>query len=71
MPHNPAAARVSALTRHRPPDDPSVVAARQALVEHQIAETIREKARTAPPLTEAAKTRLVMLILTADTAVNT
>jgi hypothetical protein len=66
-------ARYAALSRDRAPDDPELVAARQALAEarqdpalrvERLAEAIRKAVDAAPPLTDEQRTRLAALLNT-------
>jgi hypothetical protein len=64
-------ARVAALSRDRAPDDPELVAARQALADarrdpalrtERLAKAIRETVEAAPPLTDAQRRELAVLL---------
>jgi hypothetical protein len=64
-------ARVAALSRDRAPDDPELVAARQALAvarrdpglrAERLARAIRETVEAAPPLTDAQRRELAALL---------
>jgi hypothetical protein len=66
-------ARYAALSRDRAPDDPELVAARQALAEarqdpalraERLAKAIRETVDAAPPLSDEQRTRLAALLNT-------
>ncbi len=68
-------ARVAALSRDRAPDDPELVAARQALADarraeaadlraQRLAKAIRETVDGAPPLTDEQRARLAALLHT-------
>ena len=58
-----ARARLSALKRHRTPDDPSITAARIDLREAKLAEAIKRVVDEAPPLTVEQRSRLAVLLL--------
>jgi hypothetical protein len=64
-------ARYAALSRDRAPDDPELVAARQALADarrdpdlrtERLAEAIRKAVDAAPPLTDAQRRELAALL---------
>ncbi len=55
-------ADVAALSRSRNPDDPSLQAARRELRAAPAEDYIRKLVDTAPPLTEAQKDRLAVLL---------
>ena len=64
-------ARVAALSRDRAPDDPELVAARQALADarrdpdlrtERLAKAIRETVDAAPPLTDEQRRELAALL---------
>ena len=57
-------ARVAALTRSRPADDPELVAARRDLVAARLEEHIRKVVAAAPPLTDEQKQRIAALLHT-------
>lgn len=56
-----ARARVAALTRHRVPDDPALVEARERLAELALAGRIQRLVDSAPPLTSEQRTTLLNL----------
>lgn len=58
-----ARARLSALQRHRGPNDDAVAAARSALREAKLAEEISREADADPPLSSAQRSRLAVLLL--------
>jgi hypothetical protein len=62
-----ARARLSALQRHRGPNDTAVVAARSALREAKLAEEISREADADPPLTPEQRSRLAVLLLSPRT----
>lgn len=55
-------ARVAALTRSRPADDPDLIRARQNLRAERLADCIRETVDAAPPLTAEQRDRLALLL---------
>lgn len=55
-------ARVAALARHRGPDDVDVLAARRDLKAARLEDRIRELVDNAPPLTDAQRVRLTLLL---------
>ncbi|WP_127818235.1 hypothetical protein [Microbacterium sp. CPCC 204701] len=55
-------ARVSALSRHRPADDPELIEATLNLREAKLEEHIRRVVEAAPPLTAAQRDRLALLL---------
>lgn len=58
-----ARARLNALQRHRPADDPVIETARAQLREAKLAEEIRREAEADPPLTAEQRNRLACLLL--------
>lgn len=57
-----ARARVAALARHRPDDLPALNAARTTLKFSRAEQYVRELVEGAPPLTEAQRDRLALLL---------
>lgn len=55
-------ARVAALTRSRPADDPDLIRARQNLRTERLADAIRATVDAAPPLTVEQRDRLALLL---------
>ena len=55
-------ARVAALTRSRPADDPDLLAARRDLRCERLADYIQRTVDAAPPLTAAQRDRLATLL---------
>lgn len=55
-------ARVASLSRSRTPDDPDLVQARERLRVARLEEHIRKLVDNAPPLDEAARARLAVLL---------
>ncbi len=60
-------ARVAALARRRPPDDPDLASARADLTEANLAAYIEGVASGMAPLTPEARTRLAIMLLTPST----
>lgn len=58
-----ARARLNALQRYRPAGDPEVVAARSRLRDARAEDYIRKLVDAAPPLSEAQRSRLAVLLL--------
>lgn len=58
-----ARARLSALKRYRPDDDPAVTAARAELREAKLADHIKSIVDDAPPLSPEQRSRLAVLLL--------
>lgn len=54
--------RVAALTRSRRPNDPDLVAARRDLAAERLAAHITRIVNEAPPLTDAQRDRLAVLL---------
>jgi hypothetical protein len=61
-------ARVAALTRSRPPDDPELVEARRDLAAEGIAQHIAKVVAKAPPLTSAQRDRIAAILRGGDAA---
>jgi hypothetical protein len=57
-----ASSRMSALSRSRSDDDPVLVEARQALRVAGLSEYIQRVVDTAPPLTQAQRDKLALLL---------
>jgi hypothetical protein len=55
-------ARVASLTRSRRGDDPELLNARRNLAEARLADHITRTVAAAPPLTEAQRSRLALLL---------
>lgn len=55
-------AKVAALSRSRTADDPELVEARRNLRAEKLAECIRRTVDSAPPLTDAQRDRLAILL---------
>ena len=55
-------ARVAALSRDRAPDDPELLDARRKLRAERLALAIREIVEAAPPLTDAQRRELAVLL---------
>jgi len=55
-------ARVAALSRDRKPNDPELLAARRAMALAFVEERVRTAVKSAPPLPQAVRERLVELI---------
>jgi len=55
-------ARVASLTRSRPGNDPDLLNARRNLAEARLADYITRTVAAAPPLTEAQRSRLALLL---------
>lgn len=55
-------ARVASLSRSRTPDDPDLLAAREALRSARFDEHIRQLVDTAPPLSAEQRERLSLLL---------
>lgn len=55
-------ARVAALSRSRPSDDPEVIAAKTALLEANTEDYIKRVLATAPPLSDEQRVRLAELL---------
>lgn len=55
-------ARVAALSRSRTPDDPDLVQARERLRAARFEEHVRQLVDGAPPLDDAARSRLALLL---------
>jgi len=58
-----ARARLNALRRYRPADDPDVAGARMDLREAKLAEEIAREAEADPPLSIEQRSRLAVLLL--------
>lgn len=56
-------ARVAALSRHKPPDDPDLLEAKRSLRAAVLAARIRESVAESPPLTDAQRSKLAVLLL--------
>lgn len=56
-------ARVAALARYRPPDDPDLLDAKRDLRESRLAEHIAHSVAEVPPLTDTQRSRLAVLLL--------
>ncbi len=54
-------AKIGALSRSRPADDPDLIEAKRGLIEAQAAAYIEKILAEAPPLTDEQKTRLAEL----------
>ena len=61
-------ARVAALTRSRPDDDPDLVEARRQLTEENLAGAIKRAVDADPRLTAAQRDRLALLLRGGDAA---
>ncbi len=61
-------ARVAALTRSRPADDPELVDARRNMRAERLADHIRRIVDDAPPLTAEQRDRLALLLRGGSTA---
>jgi len=61
-------ARVASLSRSRTPDDPELIAARQALRVERAADYIRKTVDAAPALSAAQRDRLALLLRGGDAA---
>lgn len=59
-------ARHAALTRHRGPDDPSVVEARRALADLVTEDYVRKLVDQAPPLSDDQRARLAAILTEAS-----
>lgn len=57
---------VAALSRHRAPDDPDLVAARAKLREERLVAAIEKALAKAPPLTPEVRSRIVGLLSPED-----
>jgi len=55
-------ARVAALTRHRPPDDPDLAAARRQLESEHTARYVRELVDRAPVMTPEQRDRIAVAL---------
>ncbi len=55
-------AKVAALSRDRAPDDPELLDARRKLRAERLAHAIRETVEAAPPLTDAQRRELAVLL---------
>jgi hypothetical protein len=66
----PTKARLAGLTAHRDPADPAIARARTDLKAANLAEHIRREVATWPPLTDAVRAELAVLLLTPDGAAN-
>jgi hypothetical protein len=59
-------ARVASLTRSRSADDPDLLDARRALAAARLADYITRTVAAAPPLTDAQRSQLALLLRTTD-----
>ena len=57
-----ARAKLGALVRHRPPDDPELADARRELIAANLEDQVRKAVAKAPPLTESQLTRLTAIL---------
>lgn len=55
-------AHVAALARHRAPDDPDLIAARDRLRDEKLISAISRALKKSPPLTDALRERIVGLV---------
>lgn len=55
-------ARIAALTRSRPADDPELIEARQSLRAARLEDHVRTVLAEAPPLTDAQRDRIAQLL---------
>jgi hypothetical protein len=71
MSGTPAQARIAALSRHRPRDDPELVVARRDFWAEEIADHIAKVVSEAPPLTDAQVGKIVSILTNAPRGVDT
>ncbi|MGH3319486.1 MAG: hypothetical protein ACRDN9_04785 [Streptosporangiaceae bacterium] len=58
----PYSGRVNALKRYRPPDDPAIADAERDLAAASLEEHVRKVVDLFPPLTQAQRDRLAVLL---------
>jgi hypothetical protein len=68
VPQDSYAGRVAILTRHRPPDDPELLAARRALKADRAQRYITDLVTHEPPLTDDQRSSLAALLAPAGGA---